>query len=115
MRPFTSLIRYQTVPDFEPAQSVLQLEPRTEPTTVTFALVASLVFVVAVVEGLVRRLTPAQAGTIGRVAASTGPGATASVASSIAATRAATRAARPEPSRGARARPRGARGWTVRG
>jgi hypothetical protein len=57
-------MRYQVEPDFAPGQVVLQCDPLTVATTVTFALVASRVLIVDVVDVLVRMLTPEHAGTI---------------------------------------------------
>ena len=78
----TWLTWYQVDPDFHPAQSVLQAEPATVPTTVRLAPVPRVAATAAAVEAAVRRLAPLQAGTIAcvaGVAAGSGPGAGAGV------------------------------------
>ena len=56
-------MRYQLDPDFQPGQLVPQAEPLTVAATVTVLASASEVLIVALVEALVRKFTPAQAGT----------------------------------------------------
>ena len=56
--PLTALIRYQYLLEIVlPLQVAFQAEPRTLVTTVTFVPVLSVALILAVVEGLVRRLT----------------------------------------------------------
>jgi hypothetical protein len=57
--PFTALIRYQSLLEYLlPLQVALQLPPVTLATTVTFVPVLTVARILAVVEALVRRLTP---------------------------------------------------------
>jgi len=72
--PFTALIRYQALPDTDlPAHMALQPPPLTVVATVTFVSVLMAARSLAVVQGLVRRLTP-QAATFVTLAPSTVPG-----------------------------------------
>lgn len=59
----TRVIRYQADPDFAPGQLVPQAAPATVADTVTALARDKDVLIVALVEALVRRLTPEQAGT----------------------------------------------------
>lgn len=61
--PLTWLIRYQLDPDFQPGQLVPQVAPVTVAETVTVLASDSDVLMVALVDVLVRRFTPEQAGT----------------------------------------------------
>lgn len=61
--PFTWVTRYQLEPDFQPGQLVPHEVPVTVADTATALARDSDVLTDALVEGLVRRLTPAQAGT----------------------------------------------------
>jgi hypothetical protein len=62
--PLMALIRYQLEPDFAPGQVVLQCDPLTVATTVTFALVARRVLIDDDVDAAARTFTPEQAGII---------------------------------------------------
>ena len=63
-RPFTDVTVYQLDPDFQVGHEVPQAEPLTDPETDKLLARASEVLIGALVDGLVRRFTPEQAGAI---------------------------------------------------
>lgn len=63
-RPFTFVTVYQLDPDFQVGHEVPHDEPLTDPETAKLSARASEVLIGALVEGLVRRFTPEQAGAM---------------------------------------------------